>query len=135
MTGTEFWLTYHQTSRVNKPVTAQLVELEFQNHKLHDLEDVLEHVFQQGFVEAKHRSVSWWEKKDGVKVKASLSVEELLKQGVGLCQDSALRLVIGEIWTRFLAFKRVVYDNVPQRISLLPFGSATIMLPTPQVLL
>ena len=96
MTGTELWLTYHQTSRVNKPSTAQLVELEFQNHKLHDLEDVLEHVFQQGFVEAKYRPVTFWERKDGTKVKGSFTVEELLKQGVGLCQDSALRLVIGE---------------------------------------
>lgn len=96
MTYTELWLTYHQISRGNRPCTAQLVELEFQDHKLIDLEDVLEHVFRQGFVEAKHRPLTWWEKVDGVRVKGCQVVEELLKQGVGKCPETALKLVIGE---------------------------------------
>jgi hypothetical protein len=56
MVHTELWLTYNLTSRASagKPSTAQLIELEFQNHKLVDLEDVLDHVFRQGFIEAKH---------------------------------------------------------------------------------
>ena len=98
MTHTELWLTYNLISRISagKPSTTQLVELEFQNRKLMDLEDVLDHVFQQGFIEAKYRPASWWEKMDGQKVKGSLLVEELMKQGVGLCQTTALRLVVGE---------------------------------------
>ena len=92
----EFWLTYHQVSRANKPSTAQLIELEFQNHKLSDLEDVLEHVFRQGYVEPKYRPSSWWEKQNGMKVKGSHVVEDLLKEGVGKCQDTALKLVIGK---------------------------------------
>lgn len=43
MVHTELWLTYQLASRAHLPATTQLVELEFQNHKLSDLEDVLEH--------------------------------------------------------------------------------------------
>lgn len=96
MVHSELWLVYKQVSRCGKPATAQLIELEFQNHKLHDLEDVLEHVFQQGFVDAKLRPLSWWEKCDGAKVKGCIPVEELLDEGVGRSQETALRLVIGE---------------------------------------
>jgi len=43
MTGTEFWLVYQLASRSNQAPTTQLIELEFQNHKLFDLEDVLDY--------------------------------------------------------------------------------------------
>lgn len=91
----ELWLTYHQNSRSGHPATAQLIELEYQNHKMNDLEDVLDHVFRQGYVEAKHRPVSYWERKDGSKIKASSSVEHLLLEGLGLCEKTAIRLVVG----------------------------------------
>ncbi|KAG2155798.1 uncharacterized protein EDB93DRAFT_1101586 [Suillus bovinus] len=94
MTHNELWLTYHQASRCNKPATTQLVELEFQNEKLTDLEDVLEHLFCQGFVEAQHRSLSYWENHDGQRLNPSHSLEELLTEGAGKCPQSALRLVI-----------------------------------------
>ena len=93
--NTELWLVYHQTSRTSKPATAQLIDLELQ-HPLTDLEDVLEHIFQQGFVDAKYRSMTWWEQHDGVSVKATHGVQELLKLGVGRSPETALRLVIGK---------------------------------------
>jgi len=45
MTQTELWVTYLLASRAHlkEAPTTQLVELEFQNHKLVDLEDVLDH--------------------------------------------------------------------------------------------
>lgn len=112
MAFTELWLTYEITSRLNRPATAQLIELEFQNQKLVDLEDVLDHVFRQvckffclsispsltclqGFVEPKHRPSTWWEKSDGEKIKSSQYVEELLEKGIGKCPDTALKLVVG----------------------------------------
>jgi hypothetical protein len=95
MTQNELWLTYHQASRYNKPVTAQLVELEFQNQKLTDLEDLLEHLFRQGFIEAQHRSLSYWENHSGQRLNAGHALEELLKEGAGKCPQSALRLIIG----------------------------------------
>jgi hypothetical protein len=122
MTNTELWLTYHMVSRVctGKPTTAQLIELEFQNNKLVDLEDVLDHVFRQGFVDPKHRPSTWWEKKDGNKVKGSQSVEDLLKQGVGRCQDTALKLVIEDvppaIWFSYVYLHNAVTPAVTQRI-------------------
>ena len=114
----ELWLTYQLASRAHlkTPSTTQLIELEFQNHKLVDLEDVLDHgifipkrvsrsltnlandlvVFRQGFVEAKYRPATWWEKKDGQKVKGGLCVDDLLQQGVGRCPETALKLVVRE---------------------------------------
>ena len=92
MTQTELWVTYLLASRAHlkNAATTQLIELELQNHKLVDLEDVLDHgthllrlaldtltgatellhptVFRRGYVEAKHRSASWWENKEAVKV-------------------------------------------------------------------
>ena len=98
MTHSEIWLTYVFASRATagKEPTTQILELEYRGQKLHDLEDVLEHVFRQGYVEAKHRSSVWWEKYDGVKVKGSDVVEELLEQGVGQCEQTALRLIVGK---------------------------------------
>ena len=51
-------------------------------------------VFRQGFVEAKHRSATWWETKEGVKVRAGASVEEVFREGVGMCPEMSLRLVV-----------------------------------------
>lgn len=96
MTATEIWLTYHQTSRAGRPSTAQLIDLASHGHKLTDLEDVLDHIFAEGYVESKFRPVSYWEKTNGEKVKGGLCVEDLLQQGVGKCEETALRLIIGK---------------------------------------
>lgn len=96
MTGTEIWLTYHQTSRASRPSTAQLIDLACHSHKLTDLEDVLDYIFAEGFVEPKYRPVSYWERNNGEKIKNALGVEELLSQGIGRTEETALRLVIGK---------------------------------------
>lgn len=120
MVNAELWLTYQLASRAHlkTPSTTQLIELEFQNQKLVDLEDVLDHgtfiletvsrsltdlvdgivVFRQGFIEGKYRPATWWEKKDGQKVKGSLCVDDLLQQGVGRCSETALKLIVRECY-------------------------------------
>ncbi|PFH51232.1 hypothetical protein AMATHDRAFT_59520 [Amanita thiersii Skay4041] len=117
---TEFWLTYHLASRAHLPATTQLIELEHQEHRLSDLEDVLEHVFRQGFVEPKHRPAAWWEKKDGHRVKASATVEELLNEGVGKCPDTALKLVVEDtptaLWFSYVYLHQPHAHVVAQRI-------------------
>ncbi|KAF8555266.1 hypothetical protein OG21DRAFT_932597 [Imleria badia] len=122
MTHNELWLTYHQVSRCNKPATAQLIELEFQNHRLLDLEDVLEHLFRQGFIEAKHRSVSFWENHEGHRVGGGHSVEELLKDGAGRCPQTALRLVIADstpaVWFSYHYLHKPAALVVTQRVRL-----------------
>ncbi|RDB14834.1 hypothetical protein Hypma_016378 [Hypsizygus marmoreus] len=146
MTNAEFWLTYQLASRAHlgkNASTTQLIELEFQNHKLVDLEDVLDHarrdfdfdfgvdldfgaddvqVFRQGFVEAKFRPATWWEGKDGQKVKASQSVEELLMQGVGKCPDNALKLVVQDVpaavWFKYVYPHNASAPAVAQRVKL-----------------
>ncbi|KAJ8593949.1 hypothetical protein M405DRAFT_809990 [Rhizopogon salebrosus TDB-379] len=122
MTPNELWLTYHQASRYNKPVTAQLVELEFQNQKLNDLEDVLEHLFRQGFIEVQHRPLSYWENHDGQRLNAGRAVEELLKEGAGACPQSALRLVIADcpphVWFSYVYTHKTVGPAVTQRVKL-----------------
>ncbi|KAI0297770.1 hypothetical protein BC826DRAFT_967680 [Russula brevipes] len=75
--GPELWITYHQASRTHKPVTAQLIDISNAAH-LFDLEDVLDHVFQQGFVDAKWRSVSYWEDCTSLRLKATTTVQDLL---------------------------------------------------------
>ncbi|TFY77796.1 hypothetical protein EWM64_g6217 [Hericium alpestre] len=55
----EIWLVYHQVSRTCKPATAQLVDVEFHKYTTMDLEDLLDHVFLHGYVDAKFRPVSW----------------------------------------------------------------------------
>lgn len=90
----DLWITYHQASRMHRQVTAQLVDVSDAT-QLFDLEDVLDHIFQQGFVDPKWRSVAWWEECTSARLKASHGVQELLARGVGNTPASALRLVIG----------------------------------------
>ena len=45
-------------------------------------------------MEAKHRSATWWETRAGVKVRAGASVEEVMREGVGMCPETSLRLVV-----------------------------------------
>lgn len=52
-------------------------------------------VFSQGYVESRFRSVATWARRDGVPVHPSDSVDELLKQGVGNCADTAIKLLVG----------------------------------------
>ena len=96
---TELWLTYHQASRAHQPPTAQLVALEGKAHKLVDLEDVLAYVFEHGFLDCALRPLAWWERPAAgaacERVRNSIAVCELLEQGIGRCQDTAMRLVIG----------------------------------------
>ncbi|KAF8349562.1 hypothetical protein F5887DRAFT_946774, partial [Amanita rubescens] len=112
---TEFWLTYQFTSRVHLPPTTQLIELENPEHKLTDLEDVLAHVFRQGFIEAKYRPATWWEKKDGVKVKTCTTIDVLLIEGIGRCPDTALKLVIEDMPTN-LWFSYIYIHNPPVQV-------------------
>ncbi|KAF8626007.1 hypothetical protein AX17_006730 [Amanita inopinata Kibby_2008] len=117
---TEFWLSYHLTSRAHLAPTTQLIELEHQEHKLSDLEDLLEHVFRQGFIEARHRPAAWWEKKDGFKVKAISSLEDLLNEGVGKCPETALKLVVEDMpaafWFTYVYLHQPHSRVVTQRI-------------------
>ena len=92
--ASELWITYHQASRAQRSVTAQLIDVS-DGTSLVDLEDVLDHVFQQGFVDPKWRSVSWWEECTSARLKASHAVQDLLARGIGSTPASALRLVIG----------------------------------------
>ena len=89
----ELWITYHQASRAQKPVTAQLIEIS-DGTQLFDLEDLLDHIFQQGFVDPKWRSVVWLEGCDSARLRSSHTVKDLLAHGAGTTPDSALRLVI-----------------------------------------
>ncbi|EKM51679.1 uncharacterized protein PHACADRAFT_199184 [Phanerochaete carnosa HHB-10118-sp] len=119
---TELWLSYHQASRGHQQPTSQLVELDTKAQRLHDLEDVLEYVFQHGFLDHKLRPLSWWEKGDGEKVKNSICVDELLRQGVGRCQQTAMRLVIADVpsalWMSYQYTVAVGTPTVTQRIKL-----------------
>ncbi|KAG6919252.1 hypothetical protein DXG01_008048 [Tephrocybe rancida] len=129
MTFAELWLTYQLASRAHlkNSATTQLIDLEFQNHKLIDLEDVLEHdrvvtVFRQGFVEPKFRPSTWWEKGDGHKLKAGHSVEELLSQGVGRTPETSLKLIIQDmptsLWFTYVYRHNASAPHVAQRVKL-----------------
>ena len=88
-------MTYRQNSRVHHPATTQLIDLDAHEYQLVDLEDVLDHVFRQGFVDSKHRPVAFWEGQDGRKMKGSLAIEDIFSQGIGRCEQTALRLIVG----------------------------------------
>ncbi|KAI9443397.1 hypothetical protein H4582DRAFT_2197168 [Lactarius indigo] len=95
---TELWITYHQASRKHKQVTAQLIDVG-EHSQLLVLEDVLDHIFQQDFVDPKWRSVVWWEDCAGARLKASDTVQDLLTRGAGGAPGTALRLIIADIPT------------------------------------
>jgi len=92
----ELWITYHQASRSHKRATAQPIDVG-DSTCLIDLEDVLDRVFEQGFVDPKWRSVIWWEDCTSVRLKVSTTVQDLLAQGAGSAPETALRLIIVDI--------------------------------------
>ncbi|KAN0129517.1 hypothetical protein V8E53_012699 [Lactarius tabidus] len=102
--GSELWITYHQASRKHKQTTAQLIDVG-ERSQLFDLEDVLDHVFQQDFVDPKWRSVVRWEDCGGARLKASDTVHDLLARGAGSTPASALRLIIADtptaLWVHY----------------------------------
>jgi len=79
---------------MHEQVTTQLIDVSDAAH-LFDLEDVLDHVFEQGFVDPKVRSVAWWEDCTSVRLKASSTVQDVLVLGTGSTPETALRLIIG----------------------------------------
>lgn len=125
---TELWITYHQASRAHKQVTAQLIDVG-DAARFFDLEDVLDHVFEQGFVDPKWRSVVWWEDCTCVRLKACSSVQDLLARGAGSTPETALRIVIG-VWF-FYFFSHVEWQVDPiiktQWMSPWPSGCTTNM--------
>ncbi|KAH9991245.1 hypothetical protein BJV77DRAFT_545916 [Russula vinacea] len=117
----DLWITYHQASRMHRQVTAQLVDVSDAT-QLFDLEDVLDHIFQQGFVDPKWRSVAWWEECTSARLKASHGVQELLARGVGNTPASALRLVIADIpaaiWVHYEYVRCARPHTATQRVRL-----------------
>jgi hypothetical protein len=95
----ELWITYDQASRKHEQVTPQLIDVGNAVH-LFDLEDVLDHVFEQGFIDPKLRSVVWWEDRTSVRLKASSTVRDLLMRGAGSTPETALRLIISLYFLR-----------------------------------
>ena len=118
--ASELWITYHQASRAQRSVTAQLIDVG-DGTSLVDLEDVLDHVFQQGFVDPKWRPVSWWEECTSARLKACHAVQDLLTRGIGNTPASALRLVIGMCRYFFLPGGGHLTEDM-QRTPLPPFG-------------
>ncbi|KAH9969832.1 hypothetical protein BC827DRAFT_37051 [Russula dissimulans] len=117
----DLWITYHQTSRAHKLTTAQLIDVS-DEARLFDLEDVLDYVFEQGFVDPKWRSVVWWENSTSARLKASTVVQDLLAQGAGSTPKTALRLIIVDVPAAIWVHYEYVYcgrpDTTTQRFRL-----------------
>ncbi|KAG6830580.1 hypothetical protein H0H92_016031 [Tricholoma furcatifolium] len=127
----ELWLTYQLASRTHlkNSATTQLIDLDFQNNKLIDLEDVLEHVFRQGFVEPRYRPLTWWEKGDGLKLKPSHPIEDLLQQGIGKTPETSLKLYIQDmpttLWFTYVHRHNPCAPHVTQRVKLAAIAGQT----------
>jgi len=87
---------------MQRQVTAQLIDVSDAT-QLFDLENVLDYIFQQAFVDPKRRSVAWWEECTSVCFKGSHAVQELLvrRRKHPLV---ALRLIIGTWFPSFSPF-------------------------------
>lgn len=97
----ELWIAYHQASRTHKQVTAQPLDVSDAAH-IFDLKDLLDYVFDQGFVDSKWRSVTWWEDCTSLRLESSNTVQDLLARGAGSTPETALHLVIGKLYIYFV---------------------------------
>ncbi|KIL66760.1 hypothetical protein M378DRAFT_9830 [Amanita muscaria Koide BX008] len=122
---TEFWLSYHFSSRSNLQPTIQPIELDHLDYKLSDLEDVLDYagilVFQKGFVDAKYRPATWWEKKDGAKIKSTTSIASLLEVDAGnaltaLSICSLVEDLPSTLWFSYIYLHKTHSEVVTQRV-------------------
>ncbi|KAL1745810.1 hypothetical protein HDZ31DRAFT_35548 [Schizophyllum fasciatum] len=118
----ELWLTYQLASRIHSPPTTQLIDLALSPLKMHDLEDVLDYVFRQGYIEPKYRSNTYWERADGTPVKASESIEGIMTAGVGMSPENALKLVVDDaptaLWFSYHYMNHPTAKAVAQRVRL-----------------
>jgi len=81
--------------------TTQLIALESPHHRVFTMEDILDHVFRQGYIDARYRPFARWEYGDGYRVSVSQPVEVLFNQGIGRTREGALQLVIGKLGSVF----------------------------------
>ena len=95
----DFWITYHQAPRTHKRVTpqvgSQLLNVSDATN-IFDLEGVLDHVFNQGLVDPKWRSTTWWEDCTSVRLENCDTVQDLLARGAGSTPETALHLIISK---------------------------------------
>ncbi|KAI5836282.1 hypothetical protein K523DRAFT_367611 [Schizophyllum commune Tattone D] len=120
--ASELWLTYQLASRIHSPPTTQLIDLALSPRTMHDLEDVLDYVFRQGYIEAKYRSSTYWERADGTPVKASESIEGVMTMGVGMTPENPLKLVVDDaptaLWFSYHHLDQPSAKTVAQRVRL-----------------
>lgn len=122
---------------MHEQATTQLIDVGDAVH-LFDLEDVLDHVFEQGFVDPKLRSVVWWEDCTSVRLQASSTVQDLLACGAGSTPETALRLVIGLYFFSFMILQggliNIKYQMqwMPPRLSGCIMNTSRAYIPTPR---
>src|ERR1700742_487711 len=95
---TALWFSYVFAHNASAPVIVQRVKLAGSENarKIEMIAHVTNHIFAQGYVEPKYRSVVHWETACGKKVGECVRVEEVLSWGEGVCEEKPLRLVIGK---------------------------------------
>lgn len=89
------WFSYIHPNNAAAPVVTQRIKFHAQV-KLEKLAHITNHVFGQGYLPANLRPFVRWEGVCGKVIHEHVSVSDLLTWGEGICEDKAIRLVIGK---------------------------------------
>lgn len=89
------WFSYIHPKNAAAPVVTQRIKFHAQV-KLEKLAHITNHVFGQGYLPANLRPFVRWEGVCGKVIHEHVSVSDLLTWGEGICEDKAIRLVIGK---------------------------------------
>jgi hypothetical protein len=98
------WFSYVYTHKNARPVVTQRVKLcNAPDTKLGIIAHLTNHIFHNGYLPARYRTVVTWQGPCGRKIEEHERLDDLLTAGEGLCETSSLRLMIGKIYRCGLA--------------------------------
>jgi hypothetical protein len=88
------WFSYVYTHKTVGPAVTQRVKLA--EAKLGITAHLTNHIFHNGYLPARYRTVVTWQGPCGRKIEEHERLEDLLTAGEGHCETSPLRLIIGK---------------------------------------
>ncbi len=93
------WFTYNYVNSPTGHVVAQRIKFDaaqVNGTPFEKLAHVTNHIFKQGYLPAKFRSLVHWEGSCGKRLSEGSSFPEVFAEGFGAIEDRPLRLVIGK---------------------------------------
>lgn len=89
------WFSYVYLHNPTAHIVTQRIKFDHPEVKFEKLAHISNYIFNEGFLQAKLRSVVYWRGICGKRIEESVRVEDLLAWGEGISEEKPLQLIIG----------------------------------------